>query len=55
MIDENGEYKFNLYKLNLCHKKCKEKVENEMKKNTKKIFFCCNIGNLCFWNYFEFV
>ena len=38
MIDESGEYKFNLYKLNLCHKKCKEKVENEMKKNTKKIF-----------------
>ena len=38
MIGESGEYEFNLYKLNSCHKKCKEKVENEMKKNTKKIF-----------------
>ncbi len=38
MIDEKGEYKFNLYELNDCHKKCKEKVEDEMKNNTKKIF-----------------
>ena len=38
MVDSEGNYDFDLYRLNDCHKKCKDTVEDAMKSEKKKIF-----------------